>query len=153
MERRYVPLRRLGDVTMRRRLVFHLRLVWYVVKMYWWDVVVTSSWDVLTTFQEDAVETYHWDVFATLHQDVVGCFIWDVPATSLGCREWRRYNVATTSCCRVGSFPWKTSHESSAYRNRFDLTACGMSFTYVRNSNGSGMGPCGTPHVILEGYE
>ena len=28
-----------------------------------------------------------------------------------------------------------------------------MSFTYVRNSNGSGMGPCGTPHVILEGYE
>ena len=49
--RGYVPLRRLGDVLLRRRLVFHLRLVWGVVETYWWDVVVTSSWDVGPTLQ------------------------------------------------------------------------------------------------------
>ena len=73
-----VPLRRLGDVPLRRHWVFHLRLVW------------------------DVVKTYHWDVLATFHWDVIGCFIWDVPATSLGRTERRRYDVATTSCCRVG---------------------------------------------------
>ena len=44
----------------------------------------------------------HWDVLATFHRDVVGCFIWDVPVTSLGRTERRRYDVATTSCYRVG---------------------------------------------------
>ena len=73
-----VPLRCLGDVPLRRHWVFHLRLAW------------------------DVVKTYHWDVLATFHWDVVGCFIWDVPATSLGRTERRRYDVATTSCCRVG---------------------------------------------------
>ena len=28
-----------------------------------------------------------------------------------------------------------------------------MSFTYMRNSKGPRMAPCGTPHVILEGSE
>ena len=50
-------------------------------------------------------------------------------------------------------FPWKTRQGSSAYRNRFYLTACGMSFTYTRNSNGPRMDPCATPHGILEGSE
>ena len=53
----------------------------------------------------------------------------------------------------IRSFPWKTSQDSSAYRNRFDLTDCGMSFTYMRDSNGPRMDPCGTPHVILDGSE
>ena len=97
--RSYVPLRRLGDVPPRRRWVFHLRLIWDVVKTYWWDVVITSPWDVVTTYQEDVVKMYHWDV--------VGCFIWDVPATSLGCTERRRYDSATKSCCRVSSFSWE----------------------------------------------
>ena len=73
-----VPLRRLGDVPLRRHWVFHLRLVW------------------------DVVKTYHWGVLATFHWDVIGCFIWDVPAASLGRKGRRHYDVATTSCCRVG---------------------------------------------------
>ena len=75
-----VPLRRLCDIPLRHHWVFHLRFVW------------------------DVVKTYHWDVLATFHWDVVGCFIWDVPATSLGRIERPRYDVATTSCCRVGSY-------------------------------------------------
>ena len=55
------------------------------------------------------------------------------------------FSISTTS------FHWKTRQESSAYRNRFDLTALDMSFTYMRNSKGPRMDPCGTPHVILEG--
>ena len=50
------------------------------------------------------MKTYHWDVLVTFHWDVIGCFIWDVPATSLGRTERRRYDVATTSCCRVVTF-------------------------------------------------
>ena len=96
-------MRRRGYVPLRRRWVSHLRLVWDVVKTYWWDVVVTSSWDAVTTFQENFLETYHWDVLVTLYWDVVGCFIWDVPATSLGCTERPRYDVATTSCCQAGN--------------------------------------------------
>ena len=74
-----VPLRRLADVPLRRHWVFHFRLVW------------------------DVVKTYHWDVLATFHWDVGGCFIWDLPTTSLGRTERCRYDVATTSCCRVGT--------------------------------------------------
>ena len=99
---RYVPLRSLGDVTLRRRWLFHLRLFWDVEETHWWGVVVTSSWDVVTTLQYDVVETYHWDVLPTFHRDVVGCFIWDVLATSLGRTERRRYDVAKKSCCRLG---------------------------------------------------
>ena len=77
--RRDVLMGRGGYVPLRRHWVFHLRLVW------------------------DVVKTYHWDVLATFHWDVVGCFIWDVPATSLGRTERRRYDVATTSCCRLGT--------------------------------------------------
>ena len=46
----------------------------------------------------------HWYVLATFHRDVVGVLIWDVPATSLGRAERRRYDVVTTSSCRVGKF-------------------------------------------------
>ena len=35
------------------------------------------------------------------------CFIWDVPATSLGRIERRCYDVAMTSCCRVGDVDLK----------------------------------------------
>ena len=45
-------------------------------------------------------------VIPTRRREVVGCFIWDVPATSLGRTKRHRYDVATTSCCRVGSFIW-----------------------------------------------
>ena len=41
----------------------------------------------------------------------------------------------------IASLPCKTRQESSAYRNRFYLTACGMSFTYMRNTKCSGMDP------------
>ena len=44
-------------------------------------------------------------------------------------------------------------NKASAYRNRFDLTARGMSFTYMRNSKGPSMDPCVTPYVILERSE
>ena len=106
----YVPLKRLDDVPARLRWVFHLRLAWDVVKTYWWDVAVTCSWDVITTSQKDVAETYHWDVLTTFHRDVVGCFIWDVFATSLGRTERRRYDVATTSCCRMGNALDKITH-------------------------------------------
>ena len=92
--RGYVPLRRLGDVPLRRCCVFHLRLSWDVLETHWWNVVITSPWDVVTTYQWNVLKTYHWDV--------IGCFIWDVPATLLGRTKRRRYDVATTSCCRVG---------------------------------------------------
>ena len=41
--RGYVPLRRLGDMPLKNHWVFHLRLAWNVVEIYWSDVVVTSS--------------------------------------------------------------------------------------------------------------
>ena len=68
-QRHPVPVRRLGDTLLRRRWVFHLRLVW--------DVLGTYPSDVVTTFLYDIVETYQWDVLATYHWDVVGCFIWE----------------------------------------------------------------------------
>ena len=92
--RGYVPLRRLGDIPLRHCWVIHLRLIWDVVETYWWDVAITSLWDVITTYQWDFLTTFHWDV--------VGCFIWDVPATSMGRTKRHRYDVATTSRCRVG---------------------------------------------------
>ena len=93
-QRHPVPVRRLDDTPLRRRWVFHLRLVW--------DVLGTYPSDVVTTFLYDIVETYQWDVLATYHWDVVGCFIWDVLATSLWRIERRHCDVATTSPCRVG---------------------------------------------------
>ena len=100
--RGYVPLRRLGDVPLRRLWVFHLRLIWDVVETYWQDVVITFPWDVVTTYQHDFVKLYHWDVLAMFHLDVFECFIWDVHVTSLRQAKRRRYDVAMTSCCRVG---------------------------------------------------
>ena len=99
----YVPLRRLGDLPMRRLWEFHLVLACDVVKTYQWDFVVNSSSDVVTTFQWDVVETYHWDVLATFYRDVVGWFIWDVTGPTERCR----YDVATTFCCQVSQYLFK----------------------------------------------
>ena len=97
---------------------------WNVLVTYHWDVVGCFIWDSfetswrrtdgtsllrpLETFSQHSnktsLKTNYWDVLATFHWDVIGCFIWDVPTTSLGCQERRRYDVATTSCCRVGRF-------------------------------------------------
>ena len=77
--RGYVPLRRIGDVPLRCCLVFYLRLVWDIMKTYWWDVVVKIC---------------HWDVLAMFHRDVLVCFIWDI--------QRRLYDVIKTSCCWVG---------------------------------------------------
>ena len=92
-----LPAKRLGDVPLRCRWVFHLRLAWDVVGTYQCDVLVS----ILETFLYDIVETYQWDVLATYHWDVLGCFIWDVTASSLGCIQRRRCDVAMTSPCRV----------------------------------------------------
>ena len=53
----------------------------------------------------------------------------------------------------ITSFPWKARQKSSAYRNKFDLTAWGMSFTHMRNIKDLRLDPCGTLRVILEGSE
>ena len=42
------------------------------------------------------------NVLATFYGAVDGCSIWDVTSTLLGPTERRYYDVATTSCCRVG---------------------------------------------------
>ena len=51
------------------------------------------------------------------------------------------------------TFPRKSRQESSACRNIFDLTAWGMSFTYMKNGKGPRMNLCGNLHVIFEGSE
>ena len=43
--------RRRRDVLLRCHCMFHLRLIWDVVKTYWWGVVIASPWDVVTTNQ------------------------------------------------------------------------------------------------------
>ena len=53
----------------------------------------------------------------------------------------------------ITSIPWKERQESSAYTNKFDLTAWGMPFTYMRNIKDPRLDPCGTLRVILEGSE
>ena len=96
----YIPLRRLGDVPMRRRSVFHLRLVWDV----WKHTDETLLLRPLKASSRRSNKIW-WRcpiVLATFHRDVVGCFIWDVPPTSLGHEERCRSDLATTSCCRVG---------------------------------------------------
>ena len=42
----------------------------------------------------------------------------------------------------ITSFPWKIRQELSAYRKKFNLTAWGISFTYMRISKGPRMDPC-----------
>ena len=53
----------------------------------------------------------------------------------------------------IMSFPWKAMQESSAYRYRFYLISCAMSFMYRKKNKGPRMDPCGTPHLILDGSE
>ena len=43
--------------------------------------------------------------------------------------------------------------KSHQHIETFDLTAYGMSFTYMRNSKGPRIDPCGTPYIVLEGSE
>ena len=83
--------------------MFHLRLVWEVIKTLVRLLMVRRCYvlfRVVAAFLNDVVKTYHWDVLVTYHRDVVGCFIWDIPA-SLGWTERRCHDVITTSFCRV----------------------------------------------------
>ena len=77
-------LRRHGDVLMRRR---H-----YVPLRRGHDLPIRRREDVPLRRLDDVPMRRH------------GCFIWDVSAMSLGHTKRRRYDVATTSCCRVGEF-------------------------------------------------
>ena len=107
----YILLRRLGDVPLRHCRVFHLKLAWDVLEMFWWGVIVTFSGDVVTMFQYDVMKTYHWGVLVTFHRYVIECFPWSVPATSVG-RTKRSYNnVTATSCCWVRCFIRKIESE------------------------------------------
>ena len=98
--RGYVPLRRFGDVPLRRRWVFHLRRRGDVLMRRRHYVPLRRGHDIPIRRREDVPLTRLDD--APLWR--LGCFIRDVPATSLGRTKRRRYDVATTSCCRVGSF-------------------------------------------------
>ena len=57
------------------RWMFHLRLVWDVVRTYWLYAVVIYFLDVVTNIFYHVIETYH--------ELVVKCLISDVPATLL----------------------------------------------------------------------
>ena len=94
----YVPLRRLGDVPLRRHWVFHLRRRGDVLMWCCHYVPMRRH----QTYQQDVLKAYHWDVLVTYQYHVIGCFIWDPSATSMGRTERPCYDVATTSCCRVG---------------------------------------------------
>ena len=96
-------MRHYEDVPPARRWMFHLRLVWEVIKTLVRLLMVRRCYvllRVVAAFLNDVVKTYHWDVLVTYHRDVVGCFIWDIPA-SLGWTERRCHDVITTSFCRV----------------------------------------------------
>ena len=98
-----VPVRRLGNVPLKRRRVFHLRVLWNVLGIYHCEVLGTYHSDVVTTLLYDMVERYQWDILATYHWDIVRCFIWYVTVTSLGRIKRRRQDVARMSSCRVGN--------------------------------------------------
>ena len=97
---RYVPLRRLGGVRLRRLWVFPTGcFIWGLFETLWRRTDGTPSFCPLETLSRTLsrhchVETYHWDGLATFYWDIVGCFIWDVPATSLGRTERSGYDVA-----------------------------------------------------------
>ena len=99
--RGYVPLKRLGDVPLRCLGCF----IWDSFETSWRRTDGTSLLRPLETFSQHSnktsLKTNYWDVLATFHWDVVGCFIWDLPATSLGRTQRCRYDIHTTSCCRV----------------------------------------------------
>ena len=44
---------------------------------------------------------------------------------------------------------FKVFIESSAYKSRVDVTACGISLTQIRNNRVPKMDPCGTPQEIF----
>ena len=98
--RGYVPLRRFGDVPLRRRWVFHLRRRGDVLMRRRHYVPLRRGHDIPIRRREDVPLRRLDDVPLRRH----GCFIWDVSAMSLGHTKRRPYDVATTSCCRVGNF-------------------------------------------------
>ena len=40
-------------------------------------------------------------------------------------------------------------YESSVYKSKVDLTAWGISFTYIKNKKGPKIDPCGIPQEIF----
>ena len=72
--------------------------------MYHWDFLVTYHWDIVGCFIWDLFETSRRRTDGTLHflEKSSRHSIWDVPTKLLGRTERRRYDVSTTSCCRVG---------------------------------------------------
>ena len=98
----YVLLKCLGDVPLRRHWVFHLRLAWDVVETYCGTSLLRphemSSRHTNKTSWSRTTETS----LRRSTETSLGVSIWDVPATPLGRTERRHYDVATTSCCRVG---------------------------------------------------
>ena len=54
--------------------------------------------------------------------------------------QWTNHKYFQNPCLVVFQFLWHLywymRHESSAFRNRFDFTASGLSLTYTRNKNG-----------------
>ena len=96
---------------------------------YHWDVLVTYHWDVVGCFIWDLFETSRrrtdgtsllrpletslrrsnkmsWRCTTQTSRqrftETSFCFIWDVTVTLLELTKRRRYDVATTSCCRLG---------------------------------------------------
>ena len=96
--REYVPLRRLGDVPLRRLWMF----IWDLFEKSWrrTDEMLSirflekSSWHTNKTSWRRTTET-SWRRFS---ESSLGVSF----ETSLGHTERRRYDVAVTSCCRVG---------------------------------------------------
>ena len=83
--RGYVPLRRLGDVPLRRRWVFHLRLLWDVVETYCGTSLLRpfktlsrrsnkTSWDVLLRRLGDVPTRRRWVFHLGRTCDVTGTY-------------------------------------------------------------------------------
>ena len=58
-------------------------------------------------------------------------------------------STLSTLSISVVSFPDTSSAESSAYNMSLQFVAAVISFTYIKNSRGPSMEPCGTPHVMF----
>ena len=93
-----------GNVIHRHGRDLPLRLHWVFYLGFALDLVIRYLLDVATTFLCDIVEIYQWNALVKFHRNIAACFIWDVPATLLGRKERRCYDVVTTSSCRVGSY-------------------------------------------------
>ena len=115
----YKIMRHLGDVPMRRRWVFHLRLVWDTVKTHDETSLLRPLEASSQGFNEMLWRRSHWDVLAMFHREVVGCFIWSVTAMLLGCTETRHYNISMTSYCRMGTSA-NNINSKRLYKNKYE---------------------------------